>query len=135
MRIPKIVYNATTLTFTLPARAWVPGTVGVGAGIAWSAAGVPSAWVTRRDRTLSLTQRITESEWPTFRAFLDWAQAGGSFDWYPDASLSTKYTCYLTAPAINEDVRPVAGEFPGDLEVSYTIRRASGAAIDEEFYG
>lgn len=135
MRLQKLIYNATTLAFSLPPRPWAPGTVGVGAGIARSAAGVPAAWVTRRDRTLSLTQRITEVEWPSFRAFLDWAQLGGVFDWYPDASLSTKHTCYLVSPEITENVQPVRATFDGDMEVSFVIRRTDGAAIDVQFYG
>lgn len=134
MKTQKIVFGGTTLTFTHPARPWVPGTIGVGAGVAFSASGVPSAWVTRRDRTLHVVQRIDEGEWPDFRDFLDYAQAGGSFDWYADAGEAGHHTCYLVAPTIAEDVRPTRSEFPGSMEVQYTIRRTDGAAIDEAFF-
>lgn len=134
-RLQKIVYDGTTLAFTLPCRPWVPGSVGVGAGVEWAAAGVPAAWVTRRDRTLTMVQRITEAEWAPFRAFLDWAQEGGTFAWYPDASSGTNHTCYLLSPTIDEDVRPQHGDFPGDLETPpFTIRRTDGAAIDVAFF-
>lgn len=134
MKTEKVIYNSITLAFKLPARPWVPGTVGVGAGIDWSAAGVPSAWVTRRDRTLQINQRLLESEWPAFRAFLEWAQSGGTFAWHPDATAGTSYTCYLLSPTIDEEVRPQRGQYFGEMEVSFTIRRTDGAAIDEVYY-
>lgn len=135
LRLQKIVYNSITLSFTLPCRAWIPGSVGVGAGIEWSAADVPAAWVTKRRRSLRIAQRITEAEWVTYRAFLDWAQVGGSFDWYPDATSGTNHTCYLLAPTIDEEVRPTRSEtFDGDMEVAFTIMRTDGAAIDTAFF-
>src|SRR5690606_28375521 len=119
----------------LPARDWQPGTMGVGAGLEFSAAGVPSAWVTRRDRTLRVTQRFTEDQWPDVRAWLEHAQAGGTFSWFPDSTGGTSYTCYLVAPTPDEDVRPARMDYFGGMEITYTIRRTDGQAIDEEFYG
>ena len=134
--VPKIVYDGNTLTFSQPCRAWTPGSMGIGAGVEWSAADVPSAWVTKRRRTLTLVQRITEAEWPDVRDFLDWAQAGGSFQWYPDSGSGTNHTCYLLAPTIDEDVRPVHSDaYGGDMETPpLTIMRTDGAAIDVSFF-
>lgn len=135
MRLQRIEYGPTTLALSLPARSWTPAIVGIGAGMEWSAAGVPSAWATRRDRTLEVVQRITEAEWPTVRAWLEYAQMGGVFAWYPDASKPGAHVCYLVAPAIDEEVRPTETDFGGVWEITFTIRRTDGGPIDEEFYG
>lgn len=134
MRVQKIVYNAITITFTIPCRPWTHGTVGIGAGMKTAASGVVAGWVTRSDRTLRIRQRLRETEWAAFRAFLDWAQVGGTFAWYPDAAAGTNYTCYLVKPEPNEHVEPVRGEFPGELEVEFMIRRTNGAPIDEVYW-
>lgn len=136
MRLQKVTYGAgpTALTFDLPARPWVPGTVGIGAGREESASGIPSVWYTRRDRSLHILQRFTESQWSSVRAFLDHAQAGGSFAWFPDSADATSYTCYLVAPRIDEDVRPTRGEYFGSMELLLTIRRTDGGAIDEVYF-
>lgn len=136
MRTQLITYGSgpTSLTFTLPARTWVPGTVGVGAGMETSAAGVPSAWITRRDRTLTITQRFTEDEWPDVRAWLEHAQNGGTFVWWPDSSGGTSHTCYLVSPTPDEEVVPQRTEYFGGMEITFKIRRTDGAAIDEVFF-
>lgn len=134
MRTSKITYGSTTLTFALPARSWMPRTAGVGAGVEWSAAGVPASWATRRARTLEIVQRVTEGEWPQVRAWIEHAQEGGTFVWFPDASDSTSHTCYLVGPAIDEEVKPTPTDFGGVWEITFTIRRTDGAAIDEPFY-
>jgi len=137
MRLQQITYGVgpTTLAFTLPARIWTPATQGVGAGIEFSAAGTPAAWVTRREYTLTVTQRLVESEWPAVRAWLEHAQGGGTFAWFPDADEATSHTCYLVRPTIEEDVRPARTEYFSGMEITFTIRRTDGAAIDEVFFG
>lgn len=134
MRTQKVVYGATTLALAWPVRPWTPGTVAVGAGREESAAGVPSAWVTRRDRTLLVTLRFPEEAWPDVRAWIEYAQGGGTFSWYPDAALTTHHTCYLIAPAVDEHVRPTRAEDPGEMELVVEIRRTDGAAMDEEYF-
>lgn len=134
MRLQRVTYGATSLTFGLPARPWTPGTRGVGAGAETSAAGIPSTWVTRRERTLQIVQRFTEGQWPAVRAFLDHAQVGGTFAWFPDSTVGTSHTCYLVSPTIDEDVRPTRGEYFGSMEILLTIRRTDGAAIDEGYF-
>lgn len=134
MRFPKIVYNSITLTFSLAAQPWLPATRGVGAGVESGASGVPSAWKTRREYALEIVQRITEAEWPGYLAFLEWAQDGNAFAWYPDAGAGTSHTCYLVSPTIDEYVRPDRDTYPGDMVVKFTIRRTDGALIDEDFF-
>lgn len=132
---PKVVYNSTTLLFTRPARPWIPGTQGVGAGRAESAAGVPSVWVTRRDRLLSVPLRFTESEWPSVRAWLVWAMdGGGSFAFYPDQNEATSYTVYLVSPSIADEVAPSRGEHFGEMELTVKIRTTAGTAIEPAYY-
>lgn len=136
MRRQRITYGAgpAVLTFALPARDWTPGTVGIGGGLEFSAAGVPSSWVTRRERTLTIIQRLLETEWPAVRAWLEYAQGGGTFVWYPDAVGATWHTCYLVSPGPEEEVRPLRTEHFGAMELTFTIRRTDGAPIDEKFF-
>lgn len=134
MRLLKIIWNATTLTFTIPPRTWRPGTVAVGAGSETSASGVPAAWVTRRDYTLRIPLRFTESEWPAVRAWLEYAQAGGSFDVYPDSAAVTAYTCYLAEPRIDEPLEPDPGEYFGSMELSVLVRTTAGTAIEPAYF-
>lgn len=131
MHFPRIVYNAVTLDATLPARPLrheLPRAVG--GGIGWSAAGVPAAWVTRWERLLTVAQRIAESEWPAFRAWLEHAMQGGSFTWALGPG-GDPYTCYLVKPDLTAGGELPRLDYPGDHELVYTIRRADGVAIDE----
>lgn len=134
MIYPRIVWNATTLDATLSARPFRHGLPqGIGAGIEHSASGLPSVWVTRWERRLTVVQRITEAEWPAFRAWLEWAMAGGTFTW-ASASGGTAHTCYLVSPDITTGGDLTQLPYPGDQELTYTIRRTDGAAIDEVSY-
>lgn len=131
MLYPRITYDAVTIDATLAARPLRHGLPrGVGAGVEVSAAGIPSAWVTRWERPLTVAQRITASEWPTFRTWLEYAMMGGSFGWAKSAA-GTVHTCYLVAPSITDGGDLTELEYPGDHELTYTIRRADGAAIAE----
>lgn len=135
MRVPRFDWDASTLTLSIPAKPWTPGTQGIGAGREESAAGVPSAWITRRDYTMGVELVFTEAEWPSVRAMIEHGQEGGVITWYPDAAVpATSYACILVAPAIDEDVRPARGEYFGTLVLSITLRRTTGAAMDPVFY-
>lgn len=131
MLFPRITYLAVTIDATLAARPLRQGLPrGVGAGIEVSAAGVPSAWVTRWERPLTVVQRITAAEWPTYRAWLEYAMQGGSFGWAKGPATAV-HTCYLVSPSITDGGDLAELEYPGDHEFTYTIRRADGAAIAE----
>lgn len=134
MRVPRITYASTTLLFTIPNRVWTPGTQGIGAGSEESAAGIPAAWITRRDYTLRVPLRFTEAEWPAVRAWLAYAQAGGSFTFFPNAATGTSYTCYLVEPRIDERVEPAPGEHWGTLELAVVIRTTAGTAIEPAYF-
>jgi hypothetical protein len=131
---PKFVYGATTLTLTHPVRPWTAGTQGMGAGIEWSAAGIPSVWETRREHTRDIPLRFTEAEWPGVRAMLLHGMGGGAITYYPDQALATSHACYLLAPEIGDAVRPARGEYVGMLELTITLRRTDGAAMDGVYY-
>lgn len=134
--IPKVVYaGGTVLLFSLPQRAWTPGSTVVG-GTDTSAAGVPETFVVRRDRTLDVRLRFREAEWPAVRAWLEWAQdTAGAFDWYPDRDLATGHTCYLASPPAGEEIRPERSEsFRGHWEIALRLRTADGSPIEPSFY-
>lgn len=132
-RLPRIVYNAVTLDFSQPPRPWVSGTRGVGAGSETSAAGVPSTWETRRDYPLTVPLRFTTAEWPAVRAWLLWGMRGGAFTFHADRT-ALGHVCYLDAPGIDDDVQPVPGQYPGDLELTVVLRTAAGVPIDEPYF-
>lgn len=106
----------------------------VGAGREESAAGVPSAWVTRREYPFRIPLRFTEAEWPAVRAMIEYGQDGGVVTVFPDQANATSYACYLIAPLFDSPVRPTRGEHFGTLELTVEFRRTTAAAIDEAYY-
>jgi len=129
MMLPRIVYSSTTIDATLaarPVRHEIPKNIG--GGIEFSASGVPASWPGRWERPLTVTQRITESEWPSFRSWLEHAMLGGSFTW-ADNPGGTANTCYLVSPMLDAGGEVAHLEYPGDQEFTYSIRRTDGAAI------
>lgn len=128
------VSRASTLALTIPTRSWSPGTMGVGAGSEESAAGVPSAWITRRDYTLRVPLRFTESEWPAVRAWIEDAQGGSTFDFYADAAAAAYHTCYLIDPKIDAAVEPTRGEHFGTFDLPVLIRTTAGTPIEPAYF-
>lgn len=131
MLFPRITYAAVILDATLAARPLRPGLpIARAGGREDSAAGIPSGYVVRWEYPLTIEQRLTEVEWPSFRAWLVHAMLGGSFTWAKSPG-STAHTCYLVTPALTDGGELPSLDYPGDYELQYTIRRADGAAIDE----
>lgn len=134
MKLQKYVYNAITLIPVIMAGPWLPGIQGVGAGIAFGASGIPAAWETRKDRTLLIPLRFEESQWPAVRAFLEWAQLGGTFQFYPDNALGTNYVCYLLSPTIDQELRPERDPaYASGMRISIVIRRTDGVALEPSY--
>jgi len=91
---------------SLSAMAWTPADRTVG-GAERSTAGVPAAFIVRRDALLDLTLRITEDEWLDFLAFVTAAQAGIPITWFPDADEpSLTFTVFLDAPDVGSQWNP-----------------------------
>lgn len=129
MFFPRIVYSSTTVDASLaarPVRHGIPRNIG--GGIEWTESGVPASWPGRWERPLTVIQRITEAEWPSFRSWLEFAMLGGSFTWATNPA-TTANTCYLVSPILDAGGDVDHLEYPGDMEFTYTIRRADGAAI------
>lgn len=103
MAYPKIVYNSTTLNFTYPPR-HVPAYDAAAVrhdNIASS--GVLEVISERTDLLMEFdVEVIPSADVSGWKAFLDWAVKGQTFDYYPDASLSafTTYTLENTAANI-----------------------------------
>lgn len=133
---PRWVYDdgePVTLELRLPQRPWLPGTGTVG-GSDVSAAGVPSAFLIRRDHTWSLTLRFFESEWPSIERLVAHLQGGSSATWYPDAGQDETRTVYGVTPAMGDPVTPRRGDDPGTLELDLVIRRTTTAVVRDRFF-
>ena len=130
--------DATTLTFQLPARAWVNREEAVG-GRRIAAGGVGASYVVRRDEIISVPIRFRESDWPAVLDFVRWGQSEETFVWYPDAlDLLTSFVVYLHAPAAGERVEPQRDStFPQILELTVDLRRIDQpeTAFGLDYYG
>lgn len=127
----RFTYGTTgDLTVELPARPWTPGTKAVG-GRRVAASGIVATYEVRRDRLVTLSLRVTEDEWPDFLAFIEYAQFGEAFHWYPDAAANPidddedydAFNVYLETPAMGEDYNPPRnGEYPRMFDATITLR-------------
>jgi hypothetical protein len=132
---PRFIYNSITLEPTLPARPWISGLQAVGAGSEVSAAGIPSAWVTRWEYPFRIPLRFLENEWPEVRSMIEYGMRGNTIQVFPDTAVATSYVCYLVSPAMGERAEPIRGEFLSQMEITLEFRRTTTAAIDTEFFG
>jgi len=130
LTVPKIVWNANTLTFTYS----------LDGPVSWSAprdgserveldSGTRDAWLTGENFYLSGRVRwVSTALWDAatgFRAFLAWARDyPNSFDWYPNKAIGTKYDSYLIEPW-SQDVRP---ERDGTRVFTLQIQSVAGTA-------
>src|SRR5687767_5726046 len=127
------------LEFELPSRAWIPERGGIGSSNT-SAAGVTAGYTVRRDNNQRLTLRMREAEWLAFNTFLDFAQMGETFRWYPDAldaavEATDSFECTLEEPRAGQKIAPTRiGEYPRVYEVSIVIRGAGATIPWLEFF-
>lgn len=99
--IPTFIYGPgdTELAFTLPITPWARSLRAVGGDIE-AESGNRTGFVVRRDELLTFDLRFHEDEWPPIQDWMDFAQTGASFIWFPDSNdLSLSYTVALDAPA------------------------------------
>jgi hypothetical protein len=121
-RRPRFVWATGDLTMTWPCRAWIPEASSVGSHDI-SAAGIAAGYTVRDDDLLNLTQRITEDEWPYFRAFVRAVQNGDVFQFYPDADETEFFDVYLESPLPGDKWRPSRdGEYPRMFEATIQLR-------------
>lgn len=135
--IPKISYGTlpTVLTLTYPQKLWTPMAQPVGGG-AVSDAGIPEAFVIRRDQKCEVTIRFLESEWVAIDTWLTWGQGGNSFDfWFDKNTIGTKYTCYLDSPSLGDgDVSPDRDQFIKAFTINCTLRTTTGTRFDVRIF-
>lgn len=136
---PRWVYNdgaAVDYSMLIAQREWSYGSKGDG-GSDVSAAGVPSAFVIRREYLLHLGLRFHAYEWPNVERLVRHLQEGGTATFYPDRDVSgTSHTVYGVTPKVGEEIQPTRdGDDPEVLELALTIRRTTSTIFTDEFHG
>jgi hypothetical protein len=133
---PRIDFGATTVQLELPQRPWTLAPVGVG-GHRVSGAGVPATYQLRRDQRARLGLRAYEHE---LQALFDWIAYAQSppfqfYFWFDRSDATTRYSCYLDAPVMGEEIVPEREESGAVHVVPVTIRAALGTAFSVRYYG
>lgn len=98
MAYPKIIYNATTLTFSLPpVMQSVEEERQAVRHDSVSSSGVRQSIVERVDYFLTLQMDWVplDADLAAWAAFIDFAILGNSFDYYPDADDALTFSTYL----------------------------------------
>lgn len=133
--VPRFVWTegAETIdeSLLLPVGLWRHAGPPVVGGDIESDAGQPASFVVRRTRTLSIPIRFYESEWPTVRRLVQFAQGDVSFAWHPDPDDVRVYDLYLESPAVGEDIAPEPdGVYPRAMSITITVRQVDDSAFD-----
>ena len=135
---PRWVYNdggAVDYSMELAQRPWDYGSSAEG-GSDVSAAGVPSAFVVRRDYLLHLGLRFHAYEWTNVERLIRHLQEGGSATYYPDRDVTTRsHTVYGDDLGLDEEIQPTRGDEPETLELRLTVRRTTSAIFTDEYHG
>jgi hypothetical protein len=118
----------------LPQRVWTAGVSTVG-GTDVSGAGVPAAFLIRRDHPWRLTLRFWESEWPSVERLVAHLQSGGSATFYPDRLSAESHTVYGVSPAMGEDVSPRISDEPAVRELDIVIRPTTSTTVRRTYHG
>jgi hypothetical protein len=114
------------LLMVLPITPWNKSVRAVGGDIE-SDAGVRASFVVRRDELLTFTLRFFEDQWPEVQAFIDFAQTGANFAWYPDQDDASAQIVTLEAPILGDPYAAVAdGSYPRVLNLTITLTRPGG---------
>ncbi len=132
---PRFVYNdgsAVDYTMSLPQRPWTYESNAMG-GSDVSAAGVPAAYVIRRDSRIRMVVRFPLSEWDNVERLVKHGQGGGSFTWYPDQS-GTNHAVYLDEPTLADGIRPRRdGGDQRTFELELVLRRTTEAIFTDDY--
>lgn len=136
---PRFVYGTTgnevDVSLQLPCRPWGRRSPTVG-GSRVAAAGVPGAYVVRRDHVLLLPLRFYESEWPDVDALVTWGQLGESLLWYPDANVvGVSSEVWLHSPAAGDDYSPSRmSSYQPVLELTLELRSVAATVWSIGYY-
>jgi hypothetical protein len=137
---PKLTYSGGTLTVGLSQRPFDEGLQAFGAGIDWSAALVPSSWVTAWAYVLTVRIRFWESQRAAVLTYLKAVLTSSeSHTLRLDADDgATQFTVYLVSPELgsSESIAPTrSSEVTGMLEMELKYRRTNNAAFGLNFTG
>lgn len=101
-----------------------------------SGAGIPVAYMARRDALMMVTLRVMEDEWEDCLAFLQFGQSAASFLWYPDADEATNFAVYLETPKMGERIKPARdGQFARMFQMPVTLRGVGAVVPWFEYFG
>lgn len=124
---PRFSYGSgSNLVLRLPTTAYDYAIGNIGGDIE-SDAGLRTAFFVRRDELLTFDLRFFESEWTAVQAFLNFAQTGEAFTWYPDALDTTiSKIVRLVSPVVGTTyaARPHP-EYPKVQLLTLTVVRSS----------
>lgn len=101
-----------------------------------SDAGVPEAYILRRDQLCKVELRFLESEWVSIDTWLASVQSGSAFDyWFNKDDITTKYTCYLDTPKLGDgEVEPSRDAFIKVYTIQVVLRTTAGTRFDVRIF-
>src|SRR5687767_10130872 len=98
-RRPLFLYGvASEWEATISSPSWLPGDRSEG-GSDISSAGIPAAYIVRRDDLAFVRLWFHESEWVAVKALVNHGQTAEILTWFPDADEPTSFEVYLDEPA------------------------------------
>lgn len=137
-RQPRWVYTdaggAVDYSMEVPQREWNYGSLALG-GSDVSGAGVPAAFVVRKDYLLHLTLRFFAAEWTSVERLVAHLQEGGSSQFRPDKDVpAVNHTVYGVSPILGEEIAPTRGAEPSTLDLPISIRRTTSSIFTDNYY-
>lgn len=123
----RFVFGTEELIMSLPISPWTRSLRGIGGNIESDAA-VMAGFVVRRDQLLNFTLRFFEDEWAAVQHFIDYAQTGAPFTWYPDVDDETQlFLVTLDSPSAGDTYFATRdATYPRMQTLSITILQVAG---------
>lgn len=129
---PRVVYNATTINFSISQKLWRYRDVGEGGFARISSTGIGESYEIRRDSIAIVTLRFTWAEWNTHvRPWLRYQQQnmGTSFTFrFDQDDAATQFTVYLLKPGEGEPIE-FSHEEGNILSIEVEIMAAPGSTF------
>jgi hypothetical protein len=99
-----------------------------------SAAGIPEAFVIRRDQILSVRLRFWESEWLALEEMVAYLQDTASPLRFHARRSMPGDMCYLVSPKVGDRFAPSRGDKPGTHEVTIQLRKVDGSRWNLSYF-
>lgn len=106
--IPRFDFGDDSIELTYPVTRWRPGARTEGMWLD-SIVGIPGPSLRLRKYLLDLVLRFREDEWELVKAFMEYAQTGESFRWFPrayDDAVPESLTVFLEEPRVDRGIVP-----------------------------